>query len=233
MALIKFGALAQDVRGSLNGSVFSRNRGGAYVRSKVSPLQPVSVASSSVRAMFKAIAQSWATGLTAAQRAAWIAFAAVHGFVNVFGDGIILSGIAMYEAVNQRVQLVGEPLIKDTPTTFVVADLGSVVIAFTVLAGAIAGFQITPGRALAYSEGLYVFMTPPLPLGRKVQKSDYRLINTPASGLFTSAEYLQTFAMARFGSLPWPTGKQIGILVASLNWQTGAISSAVSSVVVV
>ena len=178
MALVKMGALAQDVRGSLNGSTFSRNRGGAYVRSKVSPVQPVSPYSSNVRAVFKAGSQTWATGLTQTQRAGWIAFAATHPFVNVFGDAITLSGIAMYQAVNQRLVLAGEAAILDAPSSFVVADLGAITTVHTVAAGIFSSLMLTPSRALLYAEGLYVFLTPGLPPGVKIQKTDYRLINT-------------------------------------------------------
>lgn len=223
MALIKMGALAQDVRGSLNGSTFSRNRGGAYIRAKVSPIQPVSLWSKAARQAFKANSQAWATSLTAAQRAAWIAFAAVHPWINVFGDSIILSGVAMYQAVNQRLQLVGQPVLASPPASFVVADLGSVTVAATIVAGQFTALSIVPGRALAYLEGLYVLLTPGLPAGRKVQRTNYRLINTAASGLFWSAENISTFANGRFTGTPWTTGKQWSMLIAAMNWSTGAI----------
>lgn len=228
MALVKMGALAQDVRGSLNGSTFSRNRGGAYVRSKVSPVQPVSVHSSAVRAAFKAGSQTWATGLTQVQRAAWIAFAAVHPFVNVFGDSITLSGIAMFQAVNQRLQLCGEAQLLNAPSSFVVPDLGGVTVAATLAAGLYTTLTLTPGRVLTYNEGLYVNWTPGLPPGVKIQKTDYRLVNTSASGLFLSAHDISAFVNGRFPGAPFPAGKQAGALVACLNAATGAISSAVS-----
>src|SRR5438094_3122359 len=100
MARVKLGGLAQDVRGTLNGNVFSRNRGGAYVRTKVSPVQPVSAFSSLARSIFAALSQAWSTDLSDVERAAWEAFAAVHPFVIVFGDAIVLSGIAFYQSVN-------------------------------------------------------------------------------------------------------------------------------------
>lgn len=230
VALIKMGALAQDVRGSLNGSTFSRNRGGAYVRSKVSPVQPVSAYSAAARSAFKAGSQLWATGLTQVQRAGWVAFAAVHPFVNVFGDSITLSGIAMFNAVNQRLQLCGEAVLLDAPSSFVVADLGSVALTKTIVAGVYTVCSLLPARTLLYAEGLYVFWTPGLPPGVKIQKTDYRLVNSAVSGLFTGGESISAFVNGRFAGAPWTTGKQYGIMVAALNAQTGAISSALSYV---
>jgi hypothetical protein len=228
VALVKMGALAQDVRGSLNGSTFSRNRGGAYIRSKVSPVQPVSEYSAAARAAFKSVSQRWATGLNATQRAGWTAFAAVHPFINVFGDSITLSGIAMYMAVNQRLLLVGSPIIDDSPSSFVVADLGAVTVAATIAAGLFTALSITPGRTLVYNEGLYVFWTPGLPAGRKIQKTDFRLVNDADSGLITAGEEIKDIVNGRFTGAPWTAGLQYGCLVAALNTQTGAISSAVS-----
>ena len=40
MAKIKMTAIVADMRNKLNGSVFSRNRGGAYIRTKVTPINP-------------------------------------------------------------------------------------------------------------------------------------------------------------------------------------------------
>ena len=225
MALIKLGALAQDVRGSLNGTVFSRNRGGAYVRSKVSPLQPVSEFTAAIRQAFKATSQSWATQLTPVQRAAWIAFASVHPFVNVFGDSIILSGIAMYQAINQRLMLCGETLVLDAPLSFIVADLGDVVVTSVWAAGACDTLQIVPGRELTYEEGLYVFLTPGLPPGVKVQNPDYRLLCNQDTGLFPSGEDLDGVANERYPAAGWTTGKQWSLRVSALNKVTGAISA--------
>lgn len=228
MALVKMGALAQDVRGSLNGSTFSRNRGGAYIRSKVSPVQPVSAYSKAVRTSFKANSQAWATTLTPTQRAAWTAFAAVHPWINVFGDSITLSGIAMYQALNQRLQLVGAVPLSSPPSSFVVADLGSVAVAATIAAGLYTALSLVPGRVLAYNEGLYVMWTPGLPVGRKIQNTDFRLTNNAISGLFTSGEDIHTYVNTRFTGAPWTAGKQWGALIAALNTQTGAISAPIA-----
>lgn len=40
MAKIKFGMMMTDARGKLGGQVFSKNRSGSYVRTKVTPVNP-------------------------------------------------------------------------------------------------------------------------------------------------------------------------------------------------
>jgi len=228
MALIKLGAIAQDIRGTLNGNVFARNRGGAYVRSKVSPLQPVSEASSRSRAMFKAVSQRWASELTPAQATAWNNFAAVHPFLNVFGDSITLIGVAMYQALNRRNRECGEAWIDDAPATFVVEDLGDIAVSLTVSnLGALSG-TITTGRSLYPPEGLYVFMTPPLPGNRQPANSDFRLINNQDEGLIASAGPLATYVAARWPLQTWAAGDRVALKVAALNPDTGAISAPVT-----
>ena len=227
------GALAQDVRGSLNGIVFSRNRGGAYVRSKVSPVQPVSEWSSAVRNGFKACSQRWATELDDAQRAGWSAFAQTHPFVNVFGDSIVLSGIAFYNAVNQRVRLCGGAWIDDAPSSFVVGDLGSVTVAVTAAAGSFTACSVVTENAVPYGGGLVIWMTDVIPAGRKVQKSQYRLVNQANRVVFASGVDFGSDANLRFPETPVGSGDVIGFLVAAIDLTTGAIGPGVSARVVV
>ena len=44
MAKIKFGMMMTDASGKLGGQVFSKNRGGSYVRTKVTPTNPQTAA---------------------------------------------------------------------------------------------------------------------------------------------------------------------------------------------
>ena len=220
MALIKLGALAQDVRGSLNGSVFSRNRGGAYVRSKVSPLQPVSEWSSAVRAVFKALAQRWSSVLEPGQRSGWEAFAAVHPFVNVFGDQVLLSGIAMYESCNMATVLCAEDAIDDAPLMFSIEDLGTLNLTATVT-GNVPTLGVGIGRVLTGEEAGYVFATPPLSGGRSVQRSDLRLISVPPYFQDHAPFVLGPALVKRFPDVVWDVGQRIGLLIGAFNFKTG------------
>ena len=233
MALVKLGGLAQDVRGTLNGSVFSRNRGGAYIRSKVSPVQPVSPAADRVREVFKACSERWSAELDDTQRSAWNAFASVHPFVNVFGDSIILSGIAMFNAVNQRVRLGGGDWIDDPPLTFIVEDLGTITATITGTGGDPSVAEVETSRVPSYPEGLYIFVAPPTGSSRRPARSDFRLINTEDTGVFTSGESLVAALKARFPDMGWSAGAKCAVYVAALNLTTGAISNAVALNVVV
>jgi len=178
MARIKLGALAQDVRGSLNGTTFSRNRGGAYVRTKVSPVQPVSAFSANSRQSFKIMSTTWATLLTAGERGAWIAFALTHPFINVFGDSLIVSGIAMFQGLNKRLQQLGFATFADPPASISVDPPGATTVVASVGPGPSMSIVFTPMvPPSAGSITAYVWATPPMPPGRVPTQKDYRLLN--------------------------------------------------------
>ena len=70
MAKIKFGMMMTDARGKLGGQVFSKNRSGAYVRTKVTPVNPRTAAQPLSRSILGTLSASW-SGLTEVQRRSW------------------------------------------------------------------------------------------------------------------------------------------------------------------
>jgi len=224
MARIKLGALAQDVRGSLNGTVFSRNRGGAYVRSKVSPVQPISKWSGLVRCIFPAISAHWSTVLTDAQRQGWEAWAATHPIANVFGDAVILSGVACYMRVNAYLRMCGCAYLSGAPTTFAVADIGTPAIVATAAVGVLS-LKIAAGRALTGDEGVMGFLTEPLSGSRAPQQGDYKMLNLSSLTSWQNADPLDSRVLERIPGITWAVGQRVGIYVAVLNKVTGAVSS--------
>ena len=66
----KFGAVIVAGSGKVGGHVASHNRGGAYLRTKVTPVNPNTSYQAGVRNRLATIATSW-KGLTAAQRLNW------------------------------------------------------------------------------------------------------------------------------------------------------------------
>lgn len=115
MALIKLTAIVDNISGKLNGTVFARNKGGHYMRSKSHPTNPRSLAQIAVRAAFGAISQLW-RGLTSEQRNAWNQATADHPYQNRLGDTKTLSGFALHQKLNRNLILIGQPVIQDPPT---------------------------------------------------------------------------------------------------------------------
>lgn len=114
MALIKFGMMMTDARGKLGGQVFSKNRGGNYVRTNVVPNNPQTSLQGSIRSMFATISSRWSQ-LTEVQRAGWQAQVQKFERTNVFGDRKVLSGKALFQSLNTELRNAGKAIIEDAP----------------------------------------------------------------------------------------------------------------------
>lgn len=101
MAKIKLGAIVVAMSGKLGGHVFARNNGGAYMRTKTTPLNPQTVFQTAIRALFAQISTAWGA-LTASQRQSWRD--AVDSFTrtDVFGDLKSPTGKALYQRLNMN-----------------------------------------------------------------------------------------------------------------------------------
>jgi len=74
MARIVGGSMIGELSGKLGGNVFARNRGGAYIRQYVVPIDPRSIAQQTARAKFGTSASSYHS-LNETQKAEWSNFA--------------------------------------------------------------------------------------------------------------------------------------------------------------
>ena len=106
MAKIKFGMMMTDARGKLGGQVFSKNRSGAYIRTKVTPTNPQTSFQSVVRQSFGAFSQAW-SGLTDAERAAWDGAVSQWSTTDIFGDLKNPTGKNLYLRLNQQATQAG------------------------------------------------------------------------------------------------------------------------------
>lgn len=112
MALIKTSAIIDSISGKLNGSVFSKNRAGAYLRGKGTiRFKPGTELSDAVNSMsrgstrarvvsvFSDMASRWRTISTPAMLA-WNSITSEFQKTNVFGDTRTPSGFNLYVGIN-------------------------------------------------------------------------------------------------------------------------------------
>lgn len=92
---IKFGSIVTDGSGKLGGHVYSKNRGGNYIRTNKVPSNPRSAAQILARSRFGQASAGW-KGLTEIQRAAWAEFAANNPYSDSLGDQRHLSASSAY-----------------------------------------------------------------------------------------------------------------------------------------
>jgi len=102
-----------QLSGKSDGTVFSRNRFGAYVRTKTVPVNPNTGQQSVAREAFRTATGAW-KALSNADRAAWNTFAAAYVYIDVFGQSKKLTGAQLFIGANARQSQLGLPT-SDTP----------------------------------------------------------------------------------------------------------------------
>jgi hypothetical protein len=99
--MARFTPFLGDLSGKVAGNVFSRNKGGAYMRGFVKPTNPKTKAQSAVRAGFAAAAAAWSM-LDEPTRSQWNSFAANYFKPKKGNVGVTFSGfnafVSMYNA---------------------------------------------------------------------------------------------------------------------------------------
>ncbi len=106
-----------NLRGAVGANIFSHNRGGDYLRRRVSPTNPNSSRQQTMRAFLGSLATLWSTTLTQLQRDAWDTYAATVSRTGPLGNTINLTGMNTYVISNTRILDAGGTRIDDPPAT--------------------------------------------------------------------------------------------------------------------
>jgi hypothetical protein len=120
-----FKSIVGTLSGKLNGTVYSHNKGGAYIRKLGIPTNPTTARQTAMRTLMSTNSRAW-NGLTVAQRAAWALYAVANPVINRLGDSITLSGIAAFNRINQVSNDSGNGQISSAPAGVGPASLASV-----------------------------------------------------------------------------------------------------------
>ena len=214
----KFGAIVVDGRGKLGGHVFAKNRSGAYMRTKVTPVNPQTTFQQGARNLLTSFSQGW-RALTQDQILAWNAAVDAFGKTNIFGDLVKPTGKNLYTRLNVNLALIGQGPITDPPLP---SGAGSVVAGAVVAtnggAYSVAHTEDTAGHTIE------VWATPGVSPGKKFVKNQFRLIGT-FTGAAVSPFVATTAYTDRFGEAP--VGTAVSFRLVSVNDLTG--ESSVSS----
>lgn len=226
MAKVKYSALVSEMSGKLNGSVLAKNRSGSYIRTKITPVNPQTVAQTAVRNRLSAMSQAW-KGLTENQRSAWNSSVEDWQKTNIFGDTVKPSGQNLFVGVNANVLNAGGSQLTNPPVKVGVTALTSLSFAFDTVAGtADLTFAPTPVPA---NTVLVVEATAPMSAGKSYMKNMFRQVQVVAPA-GTSPEDIFAAYTTKFGSvLP---GQKIGVRAKFINRTTGEVSLALSTVAI-
>lgn len=199
MAKVLFGNGVAEIRGSIAGSTFSRNRGGAYNRNRITPINPQSIDQIAARARVAQLSKRWGTVLTQLERDAWVGFADLNPIVDVLGQALILTGIQAYIQLNARLLAGNAPVIdapplnQEVPQVTIIStefDIGITTPNYEVI------FTITQPDV---GNLLQIFSTPQLSPGISFVKNRTRLIApsrlTSPSPIDVKAEWNAKFGL--------------------------------------
>jgi len=100
MAIIKYGPLASEVRGSIGGTVFSRSRSGTYVRAKQKPVYNPTNARGKWQQALSFISWLWRDAFMDALRPAWNTLGDNTTFTNALGVEYHPSGWNLFARAN-------------------------------------------------------------------------------------------------------------------------------------
>lgn len=224
---LKFGAIVTDGRGKIGGHVMSKNRGGAYMRTKVTPSNPRTAAQTTVRSHLTTLSQGW-RGLSASALAAWNAAVGSFTHTNIFGDIHSPSGLNLYVKLNANLLEVGTAALALPPLP------AAVVAPITVGAAAAAGantftvsFTVSPVPAATV---WIVRATKQVSAGKSAIKNLYRDVKYLAAAVATGVS-IDTEYVAKFGELV--AGQKIGVEITAVNLVTGQKSIALSTTIIV
>lgn len=104
---IKFGSIVTDGSGKLGGHVYSKNRGGNYVRTNRVPSNPRTPAQILARSRFGQASAGW-KGLSEIQRRAWAEFANTNPYSDSMGVQRHLSASSAYTRSSNNLLNVGK-----------------------------------------------------------------------------------------------------------------------------
>jgi hypothetical protein len=148
MAKIKLN-IASAISGKSGGTVYSRNRGGAYMKAWSMPINPNTPAQSVQRQKFSSLSSSWKS-LTDTQRLTWDTGTNNFPQIDRLGDTFYLSGQGFYMQCNRNLQAIRQALISvcPAPVTIVTPSLETGT-AFTTSTASVA-FTPDPLDATSY-----------------------------------------------------------------------------------
>lgn len=108
------GPMIGAASGSIGGNTASRNRYGAYFRTRAIPVTSTTTDALAAKSRFSTYSANW-SALTAAQRLSWNNFAQTHPSTDALGQSQILTGHTVYVGLNSRLAHAGQTAIDIPP----------------------------------------------------------------------------------------------------------------------
>lgn len=197
MAKVVNGAIVTEIRGKIQGSVFSRNRAGKYIQAQPRKVNKRTSSELNARNIFATFSSKWGA-LTEDQRTTWIIAAECTAADENFSSLKGLSGQNLYVRSNVNLNSVNESEITEPQLLAFLPGLASLSVDPDTTGGQL-NVSFTP--AIDVNVKIIISASPAMPPGRSSAKSKYKKItvfdSTDISPINIATEYI-----AVFGRLP-------------------------------
>lgn len=170
-----------DIRGKVADLVFSANAGGAYIRSKVTPMNPMTAKQMAARARLAQFSGQYSTGLTPEEREGWQQLANTVPYTNIFGQSKYLNGLSMFVKVNSLLAAIGQTPLVTAPNNLQVRPIAVAVTSAPTTAGQEWSISVTP--TVSATEAIIIYNTPCINPAISFVKNLYRLNANIALGV--------------------------------------------------
>jgi len=226
MAILRFGGGISEMRGSIDGVVFSRTRAGAIARNRISPVQPNTGFQSAVRSQFAVAVGNWKSVLTGPQATGWSDFAQSLTRLNGLGETYVPAGRQLYIESAMNLQRAGIATLTDAPIDKPeepTLDISAATCLATVTAGDLVSLDLAaldPGPDCTH---IISQATLPLPVTTQNLARHYREL-----GVDPDAATLDLFGAYQTRFLtptPAAVGQQIGVRIKGVNEANGFATS--------
>lgn len=225
---IKFSGVGiTDGRGKFGGSVASRNTAGAYIRNKVTPVNPDTPAQSAVRATFADISQAW-RDLTQTQRDQWNEAVPSFEHTDIFGDTIQPTGFNLHQQLNLNLGAIGLPFITSPPAPAEVQSLTNLTLQLNMAGNAL---EVTSTEAIEASTDFIIEATVGLSAGISFVDSELKsIVIVTDSDAFPID--IQLAYDAVFGAFP-PVTSKVFVRMVGVNNTTGQRGSGIKASLII
>lgn len=222
---IQWSALMVAGSGKLGGTVAARNRSGAYLRNKVTPINPSTTAQQNARGVLGSLSTQWSQ-LTEAQRLSFNNAVADFAKTDIFGDIRNPSGINLFVKLNSNLINTGQAQIASAPVKEELLFSGILSATMDVSTQAVnillANEDNNFGKVLAVA-------TPTLTNGTSYVKDRFRGIGSVSiatDDIDLSAEYV-----AKFGNFALGANIHLGFRIISPTGQASVLQTVKADVV--
>lgn len=222
MAKIKFGMMMTDARGKLGGQVFSKNRSGAYVRTKVTPVNPRSISQQANRSLLGSLSSLW-SGLTDVQRNAWNGSVETWQKTNVFGDLQKPTGKNLFTSLN-KVRKALFPALELQELPPIKIELPVVIVRTGDYDSSTSDFSLNIERPEEGTVNVRVRATGIVSPGTTYVKNLLRQIGTSFTVVYNTPLFISAAYGAVFGLLPVGAVVYVEVTPVASNGQLGVPS---------